>query len=190
MPNGVGILILVLMLKQEIVTKQASILIQKSKPKIKRNRYIVKAEYNYSDDEDQITVDDRALEGIYDYFFKPKWFFNSAIKLEQDKIEELDLRTKVTLGLGHQPFESKNLNIKYTLGPTYLHEEYENRDTDDNIAVLWAFDYNQRFFANAFQLFHDHSFTLPTDDTDAFLFDSQSGIKIPISCWNHWNSRS
>lgn len=58
-----------------------------------KHRVIIKAEYNREKENGKITDDNQSLEGAYDYFFRDKWFFNNTLKLEQDDINKIDLRT-------------------------------------------------------------------------------------------------
>jgi putative salt-induced outer membrane protein YdiY len=126
------------------------------------------------------TEDNWRATGEYDYFFKPKWFLNTVAGYEQDNIEQVDMRARLGLGLGHQFYESDGLNLKVVSGPTYLTEKFSNGREDDSIAARLATDYDQKIFRGMFQLFHSHEFLVPADDTDNFLIDSASGIRMPL----------
>lgn len=144
------------------------------------HRAILKAELNIENEDDETTEDNRQLEGQYDYFFKQNWFFNSVLSFEQDDIADLDLRTTAGIGLGHQAFKQDDLNLKYTLGPTYLHEDFENGDSEDSLAARWAIDYDQKVWDDELQIFHEHELLLPTDEADNFLFESKTGARVPL----------
>lgn len=144
------------------------------------HRSTLKAEYNFEDDGSTTTEDNRKIEGIHDYFFTKKWFLNSALSFEQDDIDEIDLRTVASLGLGHQVYESDDLNLQYILGPSYLREDFANGTAENSIAARWAFDYDQKFWDGLIQLFHDHELLVPAKDTDNFLIDSKTGMRVPL----------
>lgn len=145
-----------------------------------KHRASVKAEINRETENDDTTEDNKSIQGNYDYFFNQKWFFNSSLGLEQDDIEQLDLRTTAGIGLGHQPFESDALNLQYVLGPSYLREEFENGTTDNSAAVRWALDYDQKIWDGVLQAYHDHEILVPGDDINAFLVDTRTGLRVPI----------
>ena len=145
------------------------------------HRATLKADYNFETNDDVETEDNKSIEGQYDYFFAEKWFFNSVVGFEQDDIDQLDLRTTAGIGLGYQPYESDDLNLQFVLGPTYLHEEFENGTEEDDLAARWALDYDQRIWDNALQLFHEHEILTPVEETDRFLFQSESGVRVPIN---------
>ncbi len=140
----------------------------------------IKAEYHREEEEDEITVNNKTLNLGLDYFYTEQWFMNSTLGFTQNDIQDLDLRTKVGLGIGHQAFETDELNLKYVIGATYLHESFENDDTEESLAAHWSFDYDQKIWDKAFQVFHNHDLLVPTEDTEDFLFESESGIRIPI----------
>ena len=144
------------------------------------HRATFKADFNIENENDETTEDNQSASLQYDYFFAPKWFLNTNLGAERDKIDEIDLRTIAGLGLGHQPYESEDLNLQYVLGPSYLREEFQNGDSDDSVAGRWALDYDQRILDNALQLFHEHELLVPVDDTEDYLFDSRTGVRIPI----------
>ena len=145
-----------------------------------RHRATLKAEYNRETEDDTTTEDNRAVEAMYDYFFRPKWFLNTNIRAEQDDISEIDLRLNAGAGLGYQMFERDDLNLQFVLGPTYLREEFEDGSDDSSIAARWTTDYDQKVLEERFQLFHSHELLVPADDTEGFLFDSKTGIRMPI----------
>ncbi len=146
----------------------------------KKHRSTFKAEVNIEEDDGDTTEDNRMISGEHDYFFTEKWFLNSGLSFEQDDIDQVDLRSVASLGLGHQVYEQDDLNLQYILGPSYLREDFESGGTENSIAARWAFDYDQKVFDDLLQLFHDHELLVPADDTDDFLFDSKTGVRVPL----------
>ena len=144
------------------------------------HRASIKAEYNRESEDDKTTEDNKEILLQYDYFFRPTIFTNTSLKLEQDDISDIDLRTTVGLGIGHQHFESDALNLQYILSATYLNEEFENGQSDNSFAAKWSLDYDQKIWDDVFQIFHEHELLVPTDETDSFIFDSKTGLRIPL----------
>lgn len=145
-----------------------------------KHRASAKVKYNREDDEGTVSVDNKSLDLAYDYFFMDKWFWNNKLAFKQDDIEDLDLRTRYGMGIGHQLFEQDDLNLKYIIGLSYLHEKFENDGTDESLAYEWQFDYDQKLWGDFVKIFHNHDFILPSDDREAFLFDSSSGLRMPL----------
>ena len=144
------------------------------------DRITFTGEINRVKDEDGFTEDNRQLTGTYDYFFKPKWFFEADLELEQDDVEELDLRTIFGLGIGHQFYESDERNLQVVAGLNYLHEEYANDDTESSIGPGWELKYDQKVWKNM-KVFHNHDITAPFDSLGDFLLESKTGLKMPFT---------
>lgn len=144
-----------------------------------KHRAFINTELNLENEDDETTEDNRKLELGYDYFFKPKWFLDTFISFEQDDIDQLDLRTNLSLGIGHQHYESDALNLQYTLGASLLNEEFEN-NSEDSAAARWALDYDQKLWDEAFQIFHKHELIVPVDEADAYLLDTKTGLRMPL----------
>lgn len=150
------------------------------KARWEKHRGIIEGEYNFEEDSDRTTVDNRSLSFGHDYFFAEKWFMGNKLSFEQDDIDQIDLRTIASTGLGYQPYERDDLNLKMVLGPGYYHEKFENGNTDEGMTANWALDYDQKFYDDLFRIFHNHDLTMPIEETDAYLFTSESGIRVPI----------
>ena len=148
----------------------------------KDDRFKVSFDYNMAEEGGTQTEDEITLEGVYDYFFNPKWFANSNLKFQRDKISNIDLRSEFGLGLGHQVYETDDLNLQYILGLSYIREDFTTpADREENIALSWSYDYDQKFFDDSLTLFHNHGLDIPIDETDAWLFDSETGVKVPVA---------
>ncbi|MAF98784.1 MAG: hypothetical protein CMH26_09125 [Micavibrio sp.] len=145
-----------------------------------KHRGTLKAEYNRESENDTTTENNKMVEAQYDYFLQPQWFTNAKLSFEKDQMSNVDLRTTIGLGLGHQAFDQDDLHLQYIIGPSYLNEDYENGDSDNSLALNWSLDYDQKIWDDAFEVFHEHELLIPTDETASFLFDSKSGIRAPL----------
>lgn len=152
----------------------------KVKAEWERHTGEVVLDYNHEQENDNDTVDDRALKFTHNYFLNEKWFINNFLGFEQDDIADLDLRTTIATGLGYQPYNRDDLTLKFSAGPGYQREEYDNGDTEESMILKWTTDYEQKFAEDAFRVFHNHGLSMPSDDADAFIFKSKSGIRIPL----------
>ena len=148
--------------------------------KIEKHDLKFKGEYNREEDGDTVSVDNRHLSINHEYNFSPRWFIGSKVKFTQDDLAQIDLRTNATTGLGYHIFQREDLDMKFVVGPGYLHERLENDKDDSEWTYNWAFGYNQKFYDDLFRLFHEHSLNTPAENTEAYLFESQSGIRVPL----------
>jgi len=151
-----------------------------AKAKWDNHRATIAAEYDYEEDAGAVTEDEQSLDLAYDYFYTEKWFINSHVNFEMDELSNIDLRSEYGVGLGYQPYESDDLNLQLIAGPSYITDDFTNGRSEDDMTIGWSVDYDQRFWEKAFQIFHNHNLDVPADDTDAYLFESKTGIRLPI----------
>ena len=149
------------------------------KARDKKNRFNFGGEINWAEDEGEKTDNDQQVYANYDRFVTEKWFIGGRQSFEKDEFEELDLRSQTGLFVGHQFFEQDDLNLQVKAGPDYIYERFENNDTESDLALSWALDYDQKVTDTA-QIFHKHELSTPFADTNAFLFESESGVRVPI----------
>lgn len=150
------------------------------KARNEKNRYIAKVEINWAEDEGEQTKNDRQFDFEYDRFMNEKWFIGSRLNLKADEQAALDLRTKLGAFVGYQFFESDDLNLLTKAGLDYINTEYENDSSENDVAAGWSLDYDQRFYEEAFQLFHNHDLSVPMDETEAFLIETKTGLRVPV----------
>lgn len=150
------------------------------KARDKVNRFAFGGEANWAEDDGEKTDNDQQIYGNYDRFITEKWFIGGRQTLEKDEFEELDLRSQTGLFLGHQFYEEENLNLQVKAGPEYIYEEFETGDNDSYAALGWALDYDQKINDNKVQIFHKHDIDTPLNDVSAFLFESETGARVPI----------
>ena len=144
------------------------------------NRFNFGGQANWEEDEGEETANDQMAFASYDRFLTEKYFIGGKLQFERDKFEELDLRSRVGLYNGYQFYERDDLNLQVKVGGEYIHEKFTDDSTENDIAASWGLDYDQKFFEEAFQLFHKHGLSVPVSATDAFLFESESGVRVPV----------
>lgn len=152
------------------------------KARDKMNRFGLGGEANWAQDNGEKTDNDQQLYANYDRFIDEdqKWFIGGRQSLEKDEFEQLDIRSKTGLFVGHQFYERDDLNLQVKAGPEYIYEKLENGDSESDIALGWALDYDQKLADNKVQIFHKHELSTPFADTGAFLFESETGARVPV----------
>lgn len=143
-------------------------------------RFTVGGNFSKEQAEDQTTVDNWKAYGLYDYFFKPKWFLNANTLFENDVFADLDLRTTLGAGVGHQFFESEDLNLSASAGLAYIMEDYIVAENNDFSAAQWLVSYDQFFFDRFVQLFHSNNGYISLEDSDDWFINTRQGVRFPF----------
>jgi putative salt-induced outer membrane protein YdiY len=118
--------------------------------------------------------------GKYDYFLTKKWFLYALTLLENDDFADLDLRTTLGGGAGHQFFESDELNLMLSAGLSYVQEDFIVAEDDDFSAAQWIIRYDQYFFEKVVQLFHNSNGFISFEDSNKWLINTSQGLRFPI----------
>jgi putative salt-induced outer membrane protein YdiY len=145
-----------------------------------KSRYSLGGELNTEKADGDKTVENWLVYGKYDYFFLPKWFAYASTLFEHDEFADLDLRSTLSAGVGHQFFESDLLNLSAAVGPAYVSEDFIEDDDDDYSAGQWSINYDQFFFDKIVQLFHRQTGTMRLSDTGQWLIKTRQGLRFPI----------
>lgn len=145
------------------------------------NRYTVGGDINWAEDNGTETENDLTVYGEFDRFISDKMFTGARVQYETDDIANLDSRIRVGPYVGYQFVESDDHNLSTRLGLDYITEEFSTGDEEEDLAATWGVDYDQRFFNKAVQAFYKHDLSVPLDDTEGFLFESETGVRFPVA---------
>jgi putative salt-induced outer membrane protein YdiY len=145
-----------------------------------KSQYTFAGELNMEKVDGDTTVENWLAFAKYDYFFIQKWFLYANTLFEHDKFADLDLRSTLGAGVGHQFFESDTLNLSVAVGPSWVHEDFIEADDDDYSAGQWLINYDQFFFNKFVQLFHRQAGSIKLSDTNTWLIRTRQGLRFPI----------
>jgi putative salt-induced outer membrane protein YdiY len=127
------------------------------------------------------SVDNFYLTGKYDYFLTEKFYLYGGIRYEHDRIALLDERVIPGIGVGYQWFETPDFKFDTEVGLAYVHEKFENGDTNDAMSGRLAYHLKKSFSDDKFQLFHDLEFYPSLERIDDFLVITDVGARATIT---------
>jgi putative salt-induced outer membrane protein YdiY len=145
-----------------------------------KQRFTVGGALNRERADNTTTVANWKAYGMYDYFIKPKWFLYGSSLFEHDEFADLDLRTTLGAGAGHQFFESDDLNLSASAGLAYIFENFIVADDDDFAGAQWLVQYDQFFFNRFVQLFHSNNGYISLNQGGNWLINTRQGLRFPL----------
>jgi putative salt-induced outer membrane protein YdiY len=145
-----------------------------------KSRYTLRGELNKEKVDGDTTVENWLAFGGYSYFLTQKWFLYANTIFEHDKFADLDLRSTLGAGVGHQFFESDTLDLSVAAGPAWVNEDFIEADDDDYSAGQWIFNYEQFFFDKFVELFHRQAGSVKLSETSKWLVRTRQGLRFPI----------
>jgi hypothetical protein len=143
-------------------------------------RFTIGGEINRERADDTTTVADWKGYGLYEYFVKPKWFLYASSLFEHEEFADLDLRTTLGAGGGHQFFESDELNLSVSASLAYVHENFIVAENEEFPGAQWIIQYDQFFFNKFVQLFHSNKGYISLDDASSWLINTRQGLRFPL----------
>ncbi|AQQ69880.1 Putative salt-induced outer membrane protein [Limihaloglobus sulfuriphilus] len=96
------------------------------------DRITLSGDYARSKDYDVVTEHWWDTRAKYDYFISKKTYVFGEGRYEKDAMANLDRRTIIGGGLGHQFIETPEMNFNVEAGLASMHESYENPSTSDS----------------------------------------------------------
>lgn len=147
----------------------------------KENRYTLGATAQKSSEDGNETADRSTLYSKYDHFLTEKRYLYANASFVRDEFKDLNLRSVLGAGVGHQFIESKRANLSLEGGLTFVNEDLIEADDDQYVAARWALDFDRYFFDNRLQFFHRHEGLQSLEEADDLLIRSQTGLRVPLT---------
>lgn len=145
----------------------------------RENRYTIGARMLKSAEDGRDTADSTLVYSKYDHFLSERRYLYANVSFERDAFKDLNLRSALGAGAGHQFVESRRRNLSLEGGLTYVNEDFETIADDSYMAARWALDYDQRLLQERIQVFHRHEGLVSVEDTDDVILRSQTGVRFP-----------
>jgi len=146
-----------------------------------KNRYTLGGEANREEESGVKTADNWLAYTSYDHFLSEKWFLYTNASFEKDDFKDLSLRTTLGAGSGYQFYETALRNLSAEAGISYVNEDYDvNNQDDDYAAGRWSVKFDRYLFDKFFQLFHHHEGIVSLEDTEQVVIRARTGVRIPL----------
>jgi len=143
-----------------------------------KHRFIFGGEFSNQKADGENTAENWLALGEYDYFIGQKWFLYANTLFENNRFEDLNLRSTLGAGGGYQFFESNELNLSIAFGPSYVNENFIVAGDNEFSSGQWIIRYDQRFFDNLFQLFHSNFGTISVKDSGNWQIRTRQGLRF------------
>ncbi len=137
--------------------------------------------------EDGDKTDDEIIGGIdFESMFGKKHSWYARIELENDDIEELDLRSTAALGYGYYFFNKSNQVLRGRMGFMYRHESYNNVDSESTAGLDFGL-YHMYKFEDWGKIVTDITYTPSLEDFGDYRCFHESAYEIPLARSDGWN---
>ena len=116
----------------------------------------------------------------YNYLFREPWFFTADLTYESDPIMELESRVIGSAGIGVDLWNTPRRTLSVQLGAGMQTEEIAD-ESEDSAVANWTLRYEQDFFSDDLELFHNHSITHNLSGRTNTSYKSSTGVRYEIT---------
>jgi putative salt-induced outer membrane protein YdiY len=147
--------------------------------------------YNNTTKKDQKIVDETKLGLEYDSRFFEQLSWYSKTDLENDQLEEINLRATSALGLKYSWIENKRYQLAVRSGLAFRFEEYglSNAENVDALAMDFGLEYSHKI-KDLLSLQSDITFIPSVEELSDFLVTKDTALVIPLDKESNWNLRT
>ncbi len=136
--------------------------------------------------EDGDKTDDEIIGGIdFESRFDEKHSWYARIELENDDMEELDLRTTAALGYGYYFFDKANHVLRGRAGFMYRHESYSIVDSESTAGLDFGL-YHMYKFDEWCKVVTKITYTPSLEDFGDYRAFHESAFEIPLAKSDSW----
>ena len=152
-----------------------------------RQRITLKGAWNYAENESSITARNTKGSIKYDFFLNKRFFLFASALFEEDKFQDLNLRTALSGGPGYQfimqgdysEWWLEGLELYTEAGLAFFNEDRRVGVDDRYIAARWAIKLDWPF-SDKITLFHNHEGFPGLERIDDLYISTEQGIRLTI----------
>jgi putative salt-induced outer membrane protein YdiY len=157
----------------------------------KLRNYDMYLSYNNSSKKDQTIVDETKLGLEYDSRFFEQLSWYAKTDLENDQLEEVDLRATTALGIKYSWIEDKPYKISLRSGLAFRFEEYglASQENVDALAMDFGIEYDH-MIKDTLSLNSDITIVPSVENMSDYLISKDTALVIPLAKSSDWNLRT
>lgn len=144
-------------------------------------RVTLDADLNVASQNGVDTASNWRLGMKYDHFLKQRTYLYVNSRFDHDEKTDLDLRSTLGVGLGRQILDRANLKLSTEGALSLVNEDYGNNRDERFPGARFALKYEQAFLDGRYTVFHDSSVLLSLESIQDYLYQSRSGIRLPVT---------
>lgn len=148
--------------------------------RLQRERYTIDGTLDRGKDRNVVTKQSSRVSGKYDLFIERTWYGYALATIEEDRFRDIDRRTTLGAGLGHQLLENERTNLSVEGGLNHVRTDFSLAPDESYPALRWALKFDHRLQGSDLQVFHSHELLSDLQRTERTFVRSQTGLRIPL----------
>jgi putative salt-induced outer membrane protein YdiY len=128
------------------------------------------------------STDQWDLEASYHYFATKQLFMLADVRVEKNRIQNLDIRVTPNAGVGYQFVETPDFNANAQGGLAWVYEDYTNTATpDENVSLRLAYHIDKALWDSRVKLFSDCAYFPSVQNFHDYLVLFDAGLRLAIT---------
>ncbi len=128
------------------------------------------------------STDQWDLEASYNYFLSKKLFVLGDIRVEKNRIQNIDIRVTPNGGFGYQFSETPDFNANVQGGLAWVYEDYTNTATpDENVSLRLAYHVDKMLWSEKLKVFSDCQYFPSIQNVSNYLILFDAGLRLALT---------
>lgn len=153
----------------------------------KRQRLTLRAAWNYAEDQDGLTARNTKGSMKYDFFVTERFFLFASALFEEDKFQDLNLRTALAAGPGYQFIQEGDFTEEWLsgleaygeVGLAFFDEDFKRGEDQRYLSARWAVKIDWAILPKL-TLFHNHEGYPGLEDASDLYITTETGVRLNI----------
>ncbi len=150
------------------------------------DRFIIDAQYLYGKQKvnnvTSTTTDQWFVQPAYDYFFTKQLFVDASVRVEKNRIQNLDIRVTPALSLGYQFVERPDFNANVQAGIAWVYEDYTNLPSpSENVSLKLGYHIDKTVWKDKLKLYSDLTYYPSVESIDNYLAIFDAGLRLALT---------
>ena len=148
----------------------------------RRHRLDLSGKYAFSQADGIDTANNARGTLRYDYFLTKRLFVTASEFLEQDQLQELDLRSTSGVGIGYQVIDTPVHRLSGYIGPAFVYEQFRQSQATKTSTFTWDIEWEFELFTDHLRAFHKQAGfrDVAGDRNDALRWIAEQGLRITL----------
>ena len=145
-----------------------------------RHRLQLDGKVNRGEANGELTAQNGAASGRYDYLLTRQVFLSGGQLLENDRFQNLAIRSTTTAALGYDFYDRQTRSLSVGAGPSLVYENFTTTPETVVPSAMWFVRWYQEFRAGDVTLFHNHQGFRDLASDGGFRLNADQGIRVKV----------
>ncbi len=146
----------------------------------KRQRFTLRANWNYAENDNVVNARDAGGSLKYDFFVTQKFYVYANTLLLYNPFQDLNLRSTIGGGGGYQFWDDVRKKLSFELGVSYVDENFRIAEDNAYAGGRWSINFDYWIIPDKINLFHFQEGYFNLEDFKDMNLISEQGLRFMV----------